>query len=36
MALPLLAGYRPEATFACHRGVALTAAQFEAAARASR
>jgi acyl-coenzyme A synthetase/AMP-(fatty) acid ligase len=33
-ALPLLAGHRPEAPFAWHRGALVTAGAFEAAARA--
>jgi acyl-coenzyme A synthetase/AMP-(fatty) acid ligase len=33
-ALPLLAGYRPQAALAWHRGAIVTAAEFEAAARA--
>jgi acyl-coenzyme A synthetase/AMP-(fatty) acid ligase len=33
-ALPLLAGYRPDALFAWHRGAGVTAGAFEAAARA--
>jgi acyl-coenzyme A synthetase/AMP-(fatty) acid ligase len=34
MALPLLAGYRPDAPFAYHRGAVVSAAAFEGAARA--
>jgi acyl-coenzyme A synthetase/AMP-(fatty) acid ligase len=34
MALPLLAGHRPEAIFAWHRGAAVTVSAFEAAVRA--